>query len=248
MMMGITEAAQDISFPAMAKHQDRMREDCVGRSCGGNGHLLCRLTAAPREQRPHVYPAQAPGASVWSADVVIARLSKQGGASRRYQSLPASYPGRPGRRALSQGAVSISLQSADLNELNRWAPNILGGTQPHPGTEATSTATSKPAACNPRLSLTATPPPAWGSLTMAIDNTLYDRLWSTAGLYHLQLQPVPCRSGTRSSLLLDPSSLNQIYVRFHHGFRFPSARGHFERTNTSSPSIIRDSSPPDRVI
>ena len=67
-----------------------------------------------------------------------------------------------------------ALQCGNLDELNHWSAEAGEQTAQHSAIARMSTATSKPAACRPTSSWTATPPPASASPPSTIDNTLYD--------------------------------------------------------------------------
>ena len=164
-IFGTTDAAQDISFIAMKELQQKVArivlEDpavatmasFIGAGMGGstvnNGRMF--ITLKPRVERDV------------TADQVIARLRKKlAGVVGINLFLQASQDIRVGGR-MSRAQFQYALQSGDLDELNRWSSLLVDKLRHIAGTAATSTATSKPAACKPRWSLTATPPPAWAS-------------------------------------------------------------------------------------
>jgi len=126
LITGQSEAAQDISFTDMARHQEKLgaivQADpdvasvamSIGAS-GGNSLNLGRMfiTLKPRDQRSA------------GADQIIARLRPkldQIEGARLY--LQAAQDVRVGGRT-SRTQYQVSLQDADIDELSTWAPKIL---------------------------------------------------------------------------------------------------------------------------
>jgi hydrophobic/amphiphilic exporter-1 (mainly G- bacteria), HAE1 family len=126
-----SEAAQDISFAEMAKHQEQLGAVVLGdpdvasvaMSIGGNSNgsslNLGRMfiTLKPRDQRSA------------TADQIIARLRpklNQVEGARLY--LQAAQDVRVGGR-ISRTQYQLDLQDADIDELNVWAPKILAKLQ-----------------------------------------------------------------------------------------------------------------------
>ncbi|HTO60484.1 MAG TPA: efflux RND transporter permease subunit, partial [Bradyrhizobium sp.] len=124
-LTGVSEAAQDISFAEMERHQEELSAivqadpavDSIAMFIGGGGTALnsgrMYITLKPREERDV------------SAEQIIARLrpklAKVEGA-RLY--LQASQDVRLGGRA-TRTQFEYTLQDANLTELNEWAPKIL---------------------------------------------------------------------------------------------------------------------------
>jgi HAE1 family hydrophobic/amphiphilic exporter-1 len=124
-LTGVSEAAQDISFAEMERHQEALSEivqadpavDSIAMFIGGGGTALnsgrMYITLKPREERDV------------DAEQIIARLrpklAKVEGA-RLY--LQASQDVRLGGRA-TRTQFEYTLQDANLAELNEWAPKIL---------------------------------------------------------------------------------------------------------------------------
>jgi hydrophobic/amphiphilic exporter-1 (mainly G- bacteria), HAE1 family len=125
LITGVSEAAQDVSFPAMMQYQQALGDivlkdpavDHVAMSIGGTGNALNTgrmfITLKPRDQRDV------------TADQIIARLRKPlaevRGASLFLQS---AQDVRVGGRA-SRTQFQYTLQGPDLDELNQWAPKLL---------------------------------------------------------------------------------------------------------------------------
>ncbi|MFA5955247.1 multidrug efflux RND transporter permease subunit [Hyphomicrobium sp.] len=124
LITGQSEAAQDISFAYMVRHQqilgDIVRKDPdvahVAMSIGGSSALnsgRMYITLKPGEER-HA-----------SADQIIARLQAQlAKVEGAKLFLQASQDLNVGGRS-SKTQYQFTLQSSDLNELNTWAPKLL---------------------------------------------------------------------------------------------------------------------------
>jgi HAE1 family hydrophobic/amphiphilic exporter-1 len=124
-LTGVSEAAQDISFADMMRHQEELSDivqadpavDSIAMFIGGGGTALnsgrMYITLKPREERDV------------NAEQIMARLrptlAKVEGA-RLY--LQASQDVRLGGRA-TRTQFEFTLQDANLAELNEWAPKIL---------------------------------------------------------------------------------------------------------------------------
>ncbi|MBV8922573.1 multidrug efflux RND transporter permease subunit [Bradyrhizobium sp.] len=124
-LTGVSEAAQDISFADMERHQEQLSQvvqadgavDSIAMFIGGGGTALnsgrMYITLKPREERDV------------TAEQIIARLrpklAKVEGA-RLY--MQASQDVRLGGRA-TRTQFEYTLQDANLAELNDWAPRIL---------------------------------------------------------------------------------------------------------------------------
>ena len=142
LITGISEAAQDISFADMMRHQEALGAivlkdpavDHVAMSIGGTGNALNTgrmfITLKPRDQRTA------------TADQIIARLGPQLDkveGARLF--LQAAQDLTVGGRA-SRTQFQYTLQSSDLDELNEWAPRCSPRCRPCPNC-ATSPPTSR---------------------------------------------------------------------------------------------------------
>ncbi|EAQ35723.1 Acriflavin resistance protein [Nitrobacter sp. Nb-311A] len=125
MILGTSEAAQDISFAEMKKKQEELGRivladpavHSIAMFIGGGGSALNNgrmyVTLKPREERDA------------SAQQVIARLRpKFDRVEGARQFLQASQDVRLGGRA-TRTQFEYTLQDADLDELNAWAPKVL---------------------------------------------------------------------------------------------------------------------------
>jgi hydrophobe/amphiphile efflux-1 (HAE1) family protein len=223
LIIGLSEAAQDISYPAMAQRQqaviDAVLEDpavaSVGSAIGAgggtttinNGRMFIAL-------KPH-------DARDVSADQVIrrlqTRLARIQGITLYMQAAQDITIG--GRLAKTQ--YQYTLADADPGELNRWAALFLDKIKSIPGiTDVTTDQLST----GPLLDLTVNREVAssFGILPSTIDNTLDDafgqRIVSTMytmnNEYHVVLEVDP-------KFQLGPEALNNIYVNSSAGQQVP---------------------------
>jgi multidrug efflux pump subunit AcrB len=235
MIMGTTEAAQDISFKAMKVLQDRVAQavlgdpavdamaSFVGASGGGNSTNNGRMfiSLKPESQRGV------------SADQVIARIRRK----------VAAVPGvtlfmqavqdlRFGGRS-SKAQYQYALQSGNLDELNQWAPRMVAALRHYPGLKDV-TSDQLNAGLQRNVVINRDAAARLGVSPDAIDNTLYDAfgqrqvstLYKRYNEHHAILEVLP-------EYQYDPSSLAKIYVKSTTGRLVPlSAVASFETTNT----------------
>ena len=223
MIMGITEAAQDISYPAMAERQralvDIVEKDPAVYSVGSNigpggptatlnqGRMFIALK--PRDQRDA------------SADQVIARLrpkldAVQGIALYMQAAQDITVGGR-----LSKTQYQFTLADADANELNYWAPIFLQKLQALP---QLADVTSDQENAGPLLDVTVNREAAssYGILPATIDNTLDDAfgqrivstIYTALNQYHVVLEVAP-------QFQANPDALAGIYVTSSSGRQVP---------------------------
>jgi hydrophobe/amphiphile efflux-1 (HAE1) family protein len=234
-IMGTTDASQDISFAAMSDLQQQvarivLQDPAVatmasfigagaGASTVNNGRMF--ITLKPRSERDA------------SADQVINRLrGKLAKVIGITLFLQASQDIRVGGR-LTRAQFQYALQSGDLDELNRWSTLLVdklsrstqlkdvSSDQQTRGLQTTVVIDRDAAA---RL----------GVSPITIDNTLYDAfgqrqvstMYRQYNQFHVILEADP-------QYQLDPASLNQIYVRSTNGFQVPlGALAKFKPSNT----------------
>jgi hydrophobe/amphiphile efflux-1 (HAE1) family protein len=235
-MIGVTDAAQDISFAAMAKLQSQVAKivlanpaiDTVGSFIGsssGNstvneGRMF--ITLKPLSQRKV------------RVDKVIDQLRHElTNVSGIILSLQAVQDIRVGGR-LGKAQYQYALQSGDVTELNHWSTELVdrlrkipqlkdvGSDQQTSGLQATIVIDRDAAA---RL----------GVNPQAIDNTLYDAfgqrqvatIYEQYNQHHIILEVSP-------EYEQDPASLNKIYVASNNGQQVPLASvAKFKTSNTS---------------
>src|SRR6201999_852656 len=212
-LTAVSEASQDISFEAMKTHQEELSAivqadpavDSIAMFIGGGGTALnsgrMYITLKPHEQRDV------------NAGQIIARLrpklDKVEGA-RLY--MQASQDVRLGGRA-TRTQFEYTLQDANLDELNEWAPKVLAKMQTLP--ELRDVATDQQTQ-GTTLSLTIDRDNAsrYGISPQLIDDTLYDafgqrqvaQYFTQLNSYHVILEIPPEMQG-------DLSSLNKLYVK-----------------------------------
>ncbi len=208
-----SEAAQDISFAAMEQRQETLGSIvladpdvasvamAIGGSgrAGNNGNLF--ITLKPRSQRSA------------SAQQIIARLrpklEKVEGARLYMQAAQdVRLGGRPTRTQFE-----FTLQDANLDELNEWAPKILAKMQTLP--ELRDVATDQQSSGTTlQLKINRDTAARYGIQPQLIDDTLYDafgqrqvtQYFTQLNSYHVILEILPELQGS-----LD--TLNKLYIK-----------------------------------
>jgi hydrophobic/amphiphilic exporter-1 (mainly G- bacteria), HAE1 family len=234
-IMGATDAAQDISFDAMKQLQQKVTKIVLddpavatiasfmgagmGSSTVNNGRMF--ITLKPKPERKV------------SADQIIARLRKKlGEVSGINLFLQASQDIRVGGR-MSRAQFQYSLQSGELNELNRWSTLLVDKLRRSPELRDISS-DQQTRGLQTMVVVDRDAAARLGVSPIAIDNTLYDAfgqrqvstMYRQYNQFHVILEVEP-------KYLLDPSSLNQIYVRSTNGFQVPlAAVAKFKPSNT----------------
>ncbi len=235
-IMGATEASQDISFAAMAELQQKVARIVLadpavatigsfigagaGSSTVNNGRMF--ITLKPLSERKV------------TADVVINRLRRQ--LSRVVGInlfLQAVQDIRVGGR-LSKAQFQYALQSSELGELGKWSARLVDKLRESP---LLRDVTSDQQMLGLQMNVVVDRDGAsrLGVSLAAIDNTLYDAfgqrqvstIYTDYNQHHVVLEADP-------ALQLEPASLNKIYVRSANGQQVPlSSLAHFEPSNTS---------------
>jgi hydrophobe/amphiphile efflux-1 (HAE1) family protein len=223
-MMGVTEASQDISFPAMKRLHSEVLAivksdpavDTIGSFISGSGNSTVNsgrmfITLKPIAQRRV------------SAEEVIARLRKR----------LASVPGitlflqavqdiRMGGR-LSKAQFQYALQSSDLKALNHWSTALVDKLRLNPLLRDVSS-DQQTRGLQANLVIDRDAASRLGVSPAAIDNTLYDAfgqrqvstLYKRYNQHYVVLEADP-------GFLADPASLNKIYVKSSIGKLVPLA-------------------------
>jgi hydrophobe/amphiphile efflux-1 (HAE1) family protein len=235
-LMGITEASQDISFAAMAKLQQQVASVVLadpavatvgsfigaasGNSTVNNGRMF--ITLKPKNQRNA------------TADQVINRLRK------KLSQIPginlfmqAVQDIRVGGR-LSKAQFQYTLQSPDLVELGEWSARLVNKLRESPQLRDV-TSDQQMLGLQMNVVVDRDAASRLGVTLSAVDNTLYDAfgqrqvstIYTPYNQHHVVLEADP-------KLQLDPSSLDKIYVRSSTGQQVPlSTVARFETSNTS---------------
>jgi HAE1 family hydrophobic/amphiphilic exporter-1 len=213
LITGASEAAQDISFADMKRHQEELGKivqadpdvATVAMAIGGNGGALntgrVYVTLKPREERTA------------NAQQIIARLrpklEKVEGARLFMQ---AAQDVRLGGRA-TRTQFEYTIQDANLNELNEWAPKILNKMKTLP--ELRDVATDQQSQ-GTTLTLTIDRDNAsrFGIQPQLIDDTLYDafgqrqvtQYFTQLNSYHVILEILPELQG-------NIDTLDKLYIK-----------------------------------
>jgi hydrophobe/amphiphile efflux-1 (HAE1) family protein len=211
-IVGLTDAPQDVSFDEMVNLERRLTAaiatdpavESWGAFVGGgrplnNGFVVLGLK--PRDERDA------------SADQVITRLrGKIGAVPGGTVFLQAAQDLNVGGRT-SRTQYQFTLQDANLEELNEWAPRLLAELKKLPQLRDVA---SDQQSSSTKLSLVIDRDQAarFGIQPALIDNTLYDafgqrqvtQYFTQLASYHVVLEVMP-------SLLGQPDTLNKIYIK-----------------------------------
>jgi hydrophobic/amphiphilic exporter-1 (mainly G- bacteria), HAE1 family len=211
-LAGITDAPQDVSFDQMVSTERKLMK-VIGDDpavagwasfVGGQGPLnngYVFLGLKPRDERDV------------TADQVVTRLRKKiaavpGGTVFLQAAQDLNVGGRPSRTQ-----YQYTLQDANIEELNEWAPRLLGELKKLP--QLTDVASDQQSSST-KLSLVIDRDQAarFGIQPALIDNTLYDafgqrqvtQYFTQLASYHVVLEVSP-------ALLGQPGTLNKIYIK-----------------------------------
>jgi hydrophobe/amphiphile efflux-1 (HAE1) family protein len=222
-IVGITEASQDISFPAMSERQQALVGilltdpdiESVASYIGPGGP-----TATLNQGRIFIVLKPKPGRKV-SADQIIRRLEPQ---LARIQGITlymqAAQDITIGAR-LSKTQYQYTLTDADSNELTHWSAIFLGKLR---ALDIITDVASDQANAGPRLNVTVNREVAssFGILPSAIDNTLDDAfgqrivstMFTALNQYHVVMEVDP-------RFQYGPEALNDIYLNSASGQQVP---------------------------
>ncbi|WP_049976002.1 efflux RND transporter permease subunit, partial [Azospirillum sp. B506] len=214
LIMGTSEGPQDASFAIMSRLQQQLGAvigadpdvaTWVGSVGAGSGQSVNTgrffITLKPRNERTA------------SADQVISRLRRQTAAVegvRLY--LQAAQDLRVGGRS-SRALYQYTLQDADLEELDDWAPKVLDRLKTLPELRDLSS-DQQTAATTATLTIDRDQAARFGIQPQLIDDTLYDafgqrqvtQYFTQTNSYHVVLEVSPDLQGL-------PATLRQIYLR-----------------------------------
>jgi hydrophobe/amphiphile efflux-1 (HAE1) family protein len=235
-IMGATEASQDISFPAMAELQQKVTRivladpavatvgsfvgTATGNSTVNNGRMF--ITLKPLAERRV------------AADQVIARLRRQlSGVAGINLFLQSVQDVRAGGR-LSKAQFQYSLQSSDLDALATGSARLLEKLRESPLLKDVSS-DQQMLGLQINVIINRDAAARLGVSPNAIDNTLYDAfgqrqvstIYTDYNQHHVVMEATP-------ELLLEPAALEKIYVRASTGRQVPlSSVARFEPSHTS---------------
>jgi HAE1 family hydrophobic/amphiphilic exporter-1 len=214
-LFGTSEAAQDVSFPEMKRIQEELGAVVqadpavatiamalgvgVGNAAQNNGRMF--ITLKPLEERDA------------SAFQVIARLrpklAKIKGAKLYLQ---AAQDVTVGARA-ARTQFQYTIQDANLDELNVWAPRILSTLQSLP--ELRDVASDQQVAGTTlQLTIDREMASRFGIQPQLIDDTLYDAFGQRqVTQYFTQVNTYEVIEEVTPAMQADPATLNKIYIR-----------------------------------
>jgi hydrophobe/amphiphile efflux-1 (HAE1) family protein len=237
-MMGITEAAQDISFEAMKEKQEEAVRtvladpavQAVGSFFGGG------FGGAMNNARMFVsLKPKGSGKDERKDDVgmIVARLRQ------KLAKIPGAQlfltPGsdiRVGGR-IAKGLYQHALTDQNLEELNSWAPKFLAKLRNYPQIKD-ATSDQQFRGLQETVVIDRDAAARLGIQPQAVDSTLYSAfgqrqvsiIYTQQNQYHVVLEVDP-------KFQLDPTSLDKIYVRSPSGNQVPlSTVAHFQLDNT----------------
>ena len=214
LIIGVSEAAQDVSFADMVKHQLVLGEIVasdpdvvtIGMTVGATGGQTMNdgkmfITLKPRDER---------SASAFEIiDRLEVKLAKVEGAALFLQAAQDLNVG--GRIARTQ--FQYTLQDGDIDELNRWAPKLLAKLKTLP--ELSSLASDQQASgATLTLTIDRNQASRFGITPADIDNTLYDafgqrqvtQYFTQLNSYHVILELLPQFQNS-------PHALDQLYIK-----------------------------------
>ena len=222
-IVGTTEGSQDISFTEMARRQQALAKivgedpdvesysSSIGAGLGGqtgnNGRIFISLK--PWSERTS------------DATQIITRLrEKTRGVEGAELFLQAAQDINVGGR-LSKTQYQFTLQDADLEELNLWAPKVMDALHSLPVIRDLAT-DQQVAGTTATLTIDRDRASRFGITPQQIDDTLYDafgqrqitQYFSQVNSYHLILEVPPAMQG-------DLSTLDKLYVRSASGQAVP---------------------------
>jgi hydrophobe/amphiphile efflux-1 (HAE1) family protein len=222
LIIGISEGAQDASFeqmvrlqeqlntvvgndPAVASYASQVGAGTAGQQ-GNDGRVFINLK--PWGERPGIMQ-------------VIARLNRKVQAipGVRLYMQPAQDINVGGR--LSRTMYQYTIEDADTNELNQWAPRLLGAMQKLPMLRDVAT-DQQIAGTTATLSINRSAAQRFGIQPQQIDDTLYDafgqrevtQYFTQLNSYYVILEVPPQLEG-------DVSTLRKLYVRGTSGAAVP---------------------------
>jgi hydrophobic/amphiphilic exporter-1 (mainly G- bacteria), HAE1 family len=212
-LTGVSQASQDVSFEAMKQHQEELNSivqadpavEGIAMFIGGGGTALnsgrLYITLKPHNERDA------------DADHIIARLrpklAQVEGATLYMQ---ASQDVRLGGRA-TRTQFEFTLQDANLDELNQWAPKILAKMQTLPQLRDVAT-DQQTEGTTLQLEINRDTAARYGITPQLIDDTLYDafgqrqvtQYFTQLNSYHVIEEILPELQGKIDTL-------DKIYIR-----------------------------------
>ncbi len=235
MIMGFSDAPQDVSFPAMKSRQEALNQVLLsdpdvlhavsytgggyGASAGNTGTVFLDLRERPARKA--------------TIDEVVARLRKRlaklVGVALYLQ--PAQDVRVGGRSSRTQ--YQYTVQSANLDELQLWAPRVLEQLKKLPQLKDVAT-DQQSAGLQLDLVVDRDTASRMGITMQTIDSTLYDAFGQRqVATNYTQLNQYRVVLEVSPQFSLNPDALRQIYVPSSTGAPVPlSTMAHLGRSNT----------------
>jgi HAE1 family hydrophobic/amphiphilic exporter-1 len=215
LLTGVSEAAQDISFQAMLSRQEELGK--VVQSDPGVATIAMAIGAGgttPALNGGRMYITLKPKSERdASASEIIRRLQpKLAKVEGARLFLQAAQDIRVGGHA-TRTQFQYTLQDADSNELNTWAPRILDKLKTLP--ELRDVASDQQSAGTTlTIDINRDQASRYGLTPQEIDDTLYDafgqrqvaQFFTQQNSYHVVMEALP-------SIQADPQSLDKLYIR-----------------------------------
>ncbi|MBS0232126.1 MAG: multidrug efflux RND transporter permease subunit [Proteobacteria bacterium] len=215
LLTGVSEAAQDISFQAMLSRQEELGKvvasdpgvATIAMAIGAGGSTPALnggrmfITLKPRSERDA------------SAFQIIRRLQpKLAKVEGARLFLQAAQDVRVGGHA-TRTEFQYTLQDADSDELNTWAPRILDKLKTLPALRDVAS-DQQSAGMTLTVDINRDQASRYGLTPQEIDDTLYDafgqrqvaQFFTQQNSYHVVMEVLP-------SIQADPQSLNKLYIR-----------------------------------
>ncbi len=247
MLMGFSEAPQDVSFPAMRERQERVLKvlqtdpdighvvsfvGAGGGNTGNTGTLFVELKSGKRAK----------------ADAIIARLRpKLAQVEGINLFLQATQDVRVGGRA-SRTQYQYTLQDADLDELRAWGPKVLDRLRKVPELKDVNT-DQQSAGLELALDVDRDSASRLGITSQAIDSTLYDAFgqrqvattYASMNQYRVVLEMTP-------GLVVGPEAADRLFVRSATGGMVPMSALTKKRSGPTALSISHQGQFPATTI
>ena len=214
LIIGTSEAAQDISFAEMSRKQLELGRIVESDPAVASVGMLVGATGNQTQNNGRMYITLKPlGERTASATQIIHRLepklaSVEGASLFLQPAQDIRVGGRP-----SRSLFQYTLQDADLNELNQWAPKILAKLKTLP--QLTEVASDQQTG-GTTLTVTIDRDQAarFGIQPQLIDDTLYDafgerqvaQYFTQVNSYHVIMEMLPL-------LQKSPHALDQVFVK-----------------------------------
>jgi hydrophobe/amphiphile efflux-1 (HAE1) family protein len=247
-IMGASEAPQDVSFPRMKQRQEALNAvigkdpDVLhyvsfiggGRGAGNTGTIFIDLKDKPIRKA--------------TSDQVIGRMRPELGKVEGAQLfLQSAQDIRVGGRS-SRTQYQYTLQSADLNELNSWAPKVLEALQKVP--ELKDVATDQQTnGLQLDIDMDRDTASRLGITAANVDNTLYDAYGQAfVAVFYTQINQYHVVLEVKPEFQKGPESLDDIYVKTSSGTQVPLSAIAKRSTSRTALSVNHQSQFPSVTI